>query len=545
MFTTLSLRIKMAIPVAIVSGAFIVILFNVFLALEEQKHLDEQLAHEVAPSLASLNHGYQYLYHIHSSGQAVVLSNGSPDVIAKYKSEFLEDVIHIKKYLNAPQGLIDSGLITPENQKDIDAMNQQLLPWVAIYKELFSLTSGHSAYFQKNKQQMESEFEALREEIQHLQKAIEAGEVDLAEKILKSVEDSESMMLSMTTLAILFALIMTWYISVQALAPIDRLRKAMTEISEGDGDLTARVKIEDKHETGQVAQAFNAFVNKMHITMSEVVIASNSVRGEMNDILSITAQLATGANTQQQESDLVATAVHEMSATSQTVSSHTNEASDASQKASNETLNAKNLITDTIVSIQSLSKEITQASEVIHTLEQDVSDISSILNVIRGIADQTNLLALNAAIEAARAGEYGRGFAVVADEVRALASKTQASTGEIQAMIEKLQSGSNKAVSAMESSLQNGQETVQQADIAGASLDEIVEAIGVINDMNLQISTAAAEQNQVSDDVNINVQHIADTSHQVVEMVENSEKSCKMLDQQCVNLDKLVGQFKV
>ena len=545
MFTTLSLRTKMAIPVVIMSCAFIVILFNVFLALEEQKHLDEQLAHEIAPSLASLNHGYQYLYQIHSSSQAIALAHGSADVVAQYKSEFLEDASHIKKYLNAPQILIDHGLISPENQKDIDAMNQQLTPWLEIYKKLFALTSGHDTYFKNNQKKMATEFEVLRTEIQRLQKAIEVGEIAIAEQILQSVEDSEMMMQTMTALAILFAALMTWYISGQALAPICRLRSAMVAISEGDGDLTARVKIEDKHETGQVAQAFNEFVNKMHTTISEVVIASNSVRAEMNDILSITAQLATGANTQQQESDLVATAVHEMSATSQTVSSHTNEASDASQKASNETLNAKNLITDTIVSIQSLSKEITQASEVIHTLEQDVSDISSILNVIRGIADQTNLLALNAAIEAARAGEYGRGFAVVADEVRALASKTQASTGEIQTMIEKLQGGSNKAVSAMESSLQNGQETVQQADIAGASLDEIVEAIGVINDMNLQISTAAAEQNQVSDDVNINVQHIADTSHQVVEMVANSEKACKILDQQCATLDKLVGQFKV
>ena len=545
MFSKLSLRVKMAIPVAIISVAFIAILFKVFLALEEQKHLEEQLAHEISPSLASLNHGYQYLYQIYSSGQAIVLSHGSPEIVAKYKDEFIKDAKEIKEKLNASQILIDDGLIAPENQKDIDAMNIQLDPWLAIYKQLFALKTGHDEFFANNKHTMETEFEKLRKEIAHLQHSIEVGEIDIEEKILKSVNDSEIMMQTFTSFAIIFAAVMTWYISGQALAPISRLRKAMKEISEGDGDLTARVKIEDKHETGQVAQAFNDFVGKMQSTISEVVVASESVRSEMKDIVDITEKLATGAHTQQQESDLVATAVHEMSATSQTVSSHTSEASEASQKATDETLNAKHLITDTIVSIQSLSKEITQANDVIHTLGEDVNNISSILNVIRGIADQTNLLALNAAIEAARAGEYGRGFAVVADEVRALASKTQDSTGEIQTMIEKLQSGSTKAVAAMDSSLQNGQETVQQADIAGASLDEIVNAISVINDMNLQISTAAAEQNQVSDDVNINVQHIADTSHQVVEMVADSEKACKTLDQQCINLDELVSQFKV
>jgi len=545
MFSKLSLRVKMAIPVAIISCAFVMVLFSVFLALEEQKHLDEQLAHEVSPSLASLNHGYHNLYQIFSGAQSVVLDKASTSSITENKTAFEKNAAQVRDHFKAPQTLINSGIIPSESQGHLDAITTRLDPWLKTYEEFFALKSGHEAYYLAHKHEMSDEFKLMREEVEYIQKVIEVGEIALEYKILASIEDSEVMMQSMTLLAIIFAAIMTWYISREALRPITELRIAMTDISRGDGDLTARVKVVNKHETGLVAEAFNDFVHKMQETITEVIAASNSVRTEMTHISKITDSLASGANTQQQESDLVATAVHEMSATSQTVNSHASEASNASQNATDETVNAKNLISDTIVSIQSLSKEITQAGEVIHTLEKDVSDISSILNVIRGIADQTNLLALNAAIEAARAGEYGRGFAVVADEVRALASKTQDSTGEIQSMIEKLQAGANKAVAAMDSSLQNGQETVLQADIAGKSLDEIVEAITVINDMNLQIATAATEQNQVSDDVNINVQHIADTSHQVVEMVSDSEKACRTLDQQCAGLDKLVSQFKV
>lgn len=133
--------------------------------------------------------------------------------------------------------------------------------------------------------------------------------------------------------------------------------------------------------------------------------------------------------------------------------------------------------------LQELTHQVTSTSEVINRLSNNSAQISSVLDVIRSIADQTNLLALNAAIEAARAGEQGRGFAVVADEVRNLASKTQQSTQDIQAMIESLQKGVTEAVNNIDGSVQSVQNTFELTNKAGESLAEICSEVNEINQL--------------------------------------------------------------
>ncbi len=537
----MSLRAKMAMPVALVSALFVIILFNVWLAFNAQEESDRLLTLEVTPVLEELDEGYRDLYQIIAAAKALVLA----EEVDHYKAEFKDDSLKVAQRINSPQRLIDSGFISTQNQAEIRKLQNNFDRWFILYKGLFSLNSNYESYYSMHKIEMKSLFVDMRVSLKNIRSAIEVSEEKLEKEKLNSMERSKLVMELGGLIAILLSAFLTWYLSGVIAAPIKRLNRAMKDISSGDGDLTARVDVETQDEIGQLAGSFNQFVEKIHQTIGEVIEASKEVRHEMTNISNVTKSISTGASKQQQESDAVATAVHEMSATSDTVSQHANDAATASQSASDEASNAKLVLGDTVTSIQSLSTEIAQAGEVINTLEHDVKDISSILDVIRGIADQTNLLALNAAIEAARAGEQGRGFAVVADEVRSLASKTQDSTGEIQNMIEKLQNGAQQAVKVMTSSQTNSEETVQQADIAGNSLDAIVGSIDVINDMNIQIATAATQQSQVSEDVNVNVQHIAENSHDIVGVVADAEHACSALDAQCTKLDSLVAQFKV
>lgn len=364
---------------------------------------------------------------------------------------------------------------------------------------------------------------------------------------LLSAEVSSTNALVTTLLIVGLALgaMISWGIKKVIVAPLQTALDAMADIVGGEGDLTRRLDDSSKDEIGRLANGFNMFASVVHHIIKEVLGYTEQLTQSADRLTVVTEETSRGADRQQAQTDEVVAAVNELAATGQEVARNTAEAAVAAQHAEDASAEGRGVVGQTIDAIESLADEVERASEVINRLGADSEAIGGVLDVIRGIAEQTNLLALNAAIEAARAGEQGRGFAVVADEVRTLASRTQESTAQIQTMIERLQSGTREAVSVMGTSKDRASSTVEQAVRAGASLQTISDAVKVINNMNLQIATAAEEQNAVAENINQSVTNISSITEQTAAGAQQTASASNELNSLAEKLSSMVKQFKV
>jgi methyl-accepting chemotaxis protein len=387
---------------------------------------------------------------------------------------------------------------------------------------------------------------AYSEWLSRINKLIDYQELTIQQEVNTALQQTGSFQKIMLVLTF-FGLSIGSLVAVRA---VSRLRKTIG----GEPEYAAFIikKIASGDLTVDVAAAYpNSILSAVqdlsqHLTniTQNSIQAATELLSASNNLLRTAQQNEDLIGNQKQATEQGASAIQQMSATVSDVASHTSTAAGLAQTAINEFNEGQNEVRKTQSSINLLADKVTEAADVINYLSEDSRQIGSVLEVIQGIAEQTNLLALNAAIEAARAGEQGRGFAVVADEVRNLARRTQESTQQIHAVIEKMQGSSLKAVTVMNEGKNQAHLSVEQAKCAGESLNAINISVRKISDMNIQIAAAAEEQSVVASDINRNFGQITKSASQAEQEAIKITSASKQLEQLAKTLAENVKQFK-
>ena len=545
-FRNLKFVWKLSIPILLIALTMIMLSYDSIKLVDKLSVEGETITKEYIPSINFLLQADRDAYQAQVAERSMLfLKPGAPDYLEMKKQ-------HNENLLQVLERVTKFAAITKLDDAKplLDTFNSAYLSWKTQSLKIISELDAKSRIGRTNARELSfgvglENFSEMRTTLDKL------SELALAESNALSQTMNEEMAVATTQQLIGLLIGLAICLGIAVFFPrlitndLNEINQKLTDIAEGEGDLTARIDIRRKDELGNLSYSVNRFIAQLQKMVQEIAINTSSVATAAEELSSIAVDVNESVAQESSAVDMVVTAVTEMGAAVEQVAANTNETAQQANDASDAATTGRNIVGSTMTEIEMLSGKIHEASGVIEQLQTEADSIASVLDVIRGIAEQTNLLALNAAIEAARAGEQGRGFAVVADEVRTLASKTQQSTQDIQVMIETLQTGVGRAVASMEEGTQKAATTVEIGEKANSALADIETSIQGINDKAIQIASATEQQHQVTEDINKNMTMISDLSSHSTESAQQVTNASSELAELAANLQTIVSRFKV
>ncbi|HAS6150208.1 TPA: HAMP domain-containing protein [Vibrio vulnificus] len=423
------------------------------------------------------------------------------------------------KAMNAVKGLYpdSSGNYTRRAEPDM-AMAAKLLHSKEYHQEKAKIMAPIDEFFKELEARTNRQFDAAAHDV------------------------TTTVMIGNVSLIVVFVIAIIGYVLVnrKVVKPIDQMANILKEV-DVNSDLTLRVDDKSNNELGVIGTTINKVLFSYAKTINKINQVNDTISNISEAIQSITHRNISMAGQQNQEMEMAATAMEEMTAALSNVAQSTNMAEQYAGSAEKEASTSKSVFDKTTREFSVLEGEFTNTSQIIQQLAEESSNVGNVLDVIKAIAEQTNLLALNAAIEAARAGEQGRGFAVVADEVRSLAQRTQDSTGEIESIIMTLQEKAKQSTSTIQSSADKMQSTRTNMGVANEALGTIQGSAVEIHKLNTSIAAATEEQLAVSDEISSNLANIKNLSSEMNEAINQLGPIVVDLQR---NVDDLNGVIK-
>lgn len=374
------------------------------------------------------------------------------------------------------------------------------------------------------------------------------AEIDVSEAFTAATKLSSNLLfycLIILAITALFSIIIGLISTNKLVQPINSLVASITNIAQGDGDLTAKLDIAKRSdEIGDIGKAFNQFVSKIRHIIIDIDHHAVQLASSSEELSAVTLESNNIVILQKRKTEQTSHAMSEFNDSINEIADNSLHTAELTNEANGESLKVADLSANAHLAINGLGDSVSSAAKELEQLNSQVEDISSVLSVIDNIAEQTNLLALNAAIEAARAGESGRGFSVVADEVRTLAGKTQESTIEIQEKIKRLKASSSQSVAAMKNASDEANKGIKLVMETARSLKNISALVSNVSSKNSANATVAKQQSVSVNQVHQNIIDIAEFTDSSSSAAQQTSQASEELAKLAVNMSNIVQQFK-